>query len=443
MTPWPSFLPTNLSSIFLENVRLLDPLVGIDGEYHVGIHHGKLSYLAPVSAGQPSALPADMPVRSAQGCWLCPAFTDLAFHLTEPGFRHKAPLARELTAAAAAGFTQVVGLPSTQPINDAPEVTGLLLAISAQVDRAKILPLGALTEQLLGERLSSLRSLQLAGCVGVSQDQSPIANPVILLNAYRYAKTFELTVFSCPEEAYFGRLGCVHEGVMAAQLGLPAIPAAAELLAVARDIALVKATGVRLHFSRISSAQSLPLIAAAKAEGLPITCDVAISHLSYDETAIAGFNTVFHLRPPLRSAVDRQALVAALASGVIDAICSAHHSHEPAAKLAPFAETEAGMATLDTFVPQWLALVAQGVSSQRLVECVASAPQQVLGQKPHQLIMGEPVNVTLIDPCYQWRYQADTCVSAAMNNPLLGQLLDGKVLATWRNGQQIYQQSPE
>lgn len=430
-----------LTSIFLENVRVIDPLGGIDGNYHVVLDQGRLSYFAPTSAGRPRALPADMPVCQAERYWLCPAFTDLAFHLTEPGLRHKAPLARELTAAASAGFTQVVGLPSTQPINDGPAVTGLILALSAQIARAKVLPLGALTEQLRGERLSSLRSLQLAGCVGVTQDQSPIANPVVLLNAYRYAKTFDLTVFSCPLDAYFNRVGCVHEGVMAVQLGLPAIPAAAELLAVARDIALVKATGVRLHFSGISSAQSLPLIAAAKAEGLPVTCDVAIAHLSYDETAIANFNSAFHLSPPLRTAADRAALVAALATGVVDAVSSAHHPHEPAAKLAPFAETEPGMATLDAFVPLWLALAAQGVSPQRLVQSVASAPQQVLGQKGHQLILGEQVNLTLIDPGCQWIYQADTSVSAAMNNPLLGQQLQGKVLATWCNGEEIYRNS--
>lgn len=426
--------------IFLENVRLIDPTRGMDGAFNVVIDQGKLSFLAPVSAGRPhaSVIKPDMPIYPAQGLWLCPAFTDLAFHLTEPGFRHKAPLAGELLAAASAGFTQVVGLPATQPINDAPAVTGMLLSMSAQIDRAVILPLGALTEQLLGDRLSSLRALQSAGCVGVTQDQSPIANPVILLNAYRYAKTFDLTVFSCPEEAHFSRLGCVHEGVMAAQLGLPAIPAATETLAVARDIALVKATGVRLHFSRISSAESLVFIAAAKAQRLPITCDVALSHLSYDETAIAGFNALFHLRPPLRSAADRAALVKGLATGVVDVICSAHRPHEPAAKLAPFAETEPGMAMLDTFVPQWLALPAQGVSVGRLVASVASAPQQVLGQKEHQLVIGEAVNLTLLNPTCRWRYDADSAISAAINNPLMGEVLQGKVLATWRKGQEIY-----
>jgi dihydroorotase len=435
-----------VENVFFNNVRVMDPAAGIDGQFAVGIDQGKLSYFAEVTAANAAAILAanasakksQAKVCDAQGLWLCPAFTDLAFQLTEPGFRYKAPLSNELAAAASAGFSQVVGWPMTQPINDAPAVTALLLSLSAQIDRAQILPLGALTEQLAGERLTSLRALQQAGCIGVTQDQSPIANPVIVLNAYRYAKTFELMVFSCPEEAYFSRLGCVHEGVMAARLGLPAIPAVAETLAVARDIALVKATGVRLHFSRISCAQSLALIADAKAQQLPITCDVAITHLCYDETAIENFNSLFHLRPPLRSAVDRKALIAAVASGVIDAICTAHQPHEPAAKLAPFAETAAGMATLDTFIPQWLALQHQGISISRLVDAVANQPQQILRHPPHALRLSDPINLTLINPNCQWQYETATAQSAALNNPRVGEQLTGKVLATWREGKEIY-----
>lgn len=432
-----------LAEVFFENVRVIDPLSGIDGQFKVYLQQGQLVYLGAVDQPIPAAHLMQMqksqtPTIAQSGLWLCPAFTDLAFQLTEPGLRYKAPLATELYAAAAAGFHQVVGLPTTLPINDSPAVTGLLRGFSEQIDRAVILPLGALTEQLQGERLSSLRALQLAGCVGVTQDLRAIASSVILLNAYRYAKTFDLTLFVCPQDAYLSALGCVHEGQVAARLGLPAIPVAAETVAVARDIALVKATGVRLHFSRISSADALQLIVQAKASGLPITCDVAITHLIYDEAAVGAFNAHFHLNPPLRSSRDREALLAGLAEGQVDAICTQHCPHEAAAKLAPFAETAAGMATLDTFIPDWLALLNAGVPLARLVQAISVVPQQIVRQAATQIAVNTQANLTLIDPQHVWTYNASTACSAALNSPAVGADLIGKVLATWRQGREIY-----
>lgn len=393
-----------------------------------------------IAAGRivgPGQAPAGAPRIELDGCWLWPALTDLATRLREPGPREHGSIATETAAAAAAGYAQVVLPPDTQPVIDSAAVASLIRERSQRACGVRVFPLGALTHGLEGRTLANMAALKQAGCVAVSQVRRPLLNAETLLRCLQFAAGQGMTVFFSPEEPSLAT-GCVHDGFMASRLGLPGIPSSAETAAMAMQLLLVEQTGVRAHFGQLSTAGSVQLVRWAKAQGLPVSADVAMHQLHLSDTAIDGFNAGAHVRPPLRSAADRQALLAGVAEGVIDAICSDHQPLHASAKQAPFAATLPGMSTLETVLPLGLRLVEQGdLSLARLIDALALAPRRILGMESGGLRAGAVADLVAIDAQQSWVVDEPHWRSAGRNTLYWGQTLRGRVRQLWVAGRAL------
>ncbi len=365
---------------------------------------------------------------------LWPALTDLAARLREPGPREHGDIASETAAAAVAGFAQVVLPADTQPVIDSAAIAHLIRDKAAQAGAVRVLPLGALTQGLEGRALANMAALKGAGCIAVSQARRPMASHETWLRCLQFAAGTGLTVFFSPEDAALAQ-GCVHDGFMASRLGLPGIPNSAETVAMATQLLLVEQTGVRAHFGQLSTAGSVQLLRWAKAQGLPVSGDVAMHQLHLTDAAIDGFNAFAHVRPPLRAESDRQALLEGVATGVIDAICSDHQPLHSSAKQAPFAATMPGMSTLQTVLPLGLRLVAEGeLTLARLIDALALAPRRILGQEARGLAVGAVADIVAIDRDVLWEVDAKHWHSAGRNTLYWGRSLRGCAAQLWIDG---------
>jgi dihydroorotase len=281
-----------------------------------------------------------------------------------------------------------------------------------------------------------MAALKEAGCAGISNALQPIQDSRVLRRAMEYAATYDFTLHAVPLDTALSKDGVAHEGPIATRLGLPGIPAAAETISLARYLALVEDVGVRVHFGRLSTARGVNMIAQAKARGLPVTADVAIHHLHLTETAVDNFNSQAHVIPPLRSADDREALLAAVRAGSIDAICADHQPHNADAKLNPFPSTEPGISGLDTLLGLCLLLSQSGaLTIMQALKAVTAAPAAILEMPLGRLAPGSPADICIFDPGQNWTVGPDTLNSAGHNTPFMGWKLPGKVTQTLVDGQ--------
>lgn len=411
--------------------RVIDPEQMLDQVLDLHIENGHILALGACPQGFKAEQTLD-----ATGLLVCAGFIDLCCHIREPGPSYKGSIASETQAALAGGFTQVCARPDTQPPLDSPAVIRVVKERAELAGQAKVLPIGALTQGLAGQLLSNMSALQAAGCVALTNLRHPVQDNLILRRCLEYAATFDLLVIFYPEDHALKGAGFAHEGALSSQLGLHGIPETAETLAVAQTLLLVEQTGIRAHFAHLSTARAVEQIADAKARGLPVTADVALSHLLFTDAALESFDSNFHLEPPLRSAVDRLGLLQGLKDGTIDVVSSAHLPHEQAAKMAPFSASEAGMSSLEVVLPQMLALVEAGwLSLADMVKRLSLAPAQVLGLKSGTLGSGYKADVVLIDPTASWVLNEQTGFSAGHNTPFWNQSLQGRVVTSLVDGQ--------
>jgi dihydroorotase len=318
--------------------------------------------------------------------------------------------------------------PDTSPVVDSPAVMDLIKLRATAAQGANVVMLGALTQGLGGELLGQMAALKAAGCVGVSNANKPLANALVLRRAMEYAASLGTTVFLNSEDPQLSQNGCMHEGAVSTEMGLPGIPTSAEVVGLARDLALVEQTGARAHFGRLSTARAVEMIREAKQRGLPVTADVAAHQLLLTESDVRGFNRQTHVRPPLRSETDRTALVAGVADGTIDAICSDHQPHEPDAKLAPFPATEAGISALDTLIPIVMQLVNdKHIPLSTAVAAITSNPASILGLESGTLSNRAHGDLTVISQT-NWELTADLCASEQHNTPFLGHQFSHRVI---------------
>ncbi len=420
--------------IAIRNGRLIDPAHQVDATTDLFVVDGRIAGI-----GQPpEGFQADR-VIDARDRIVCPGLIDLCARLREPGQEHKATIASETAAAAGGGVTTLVCPPDTDPVIDEPAVVELIRRRAKAAGQARVLILGALTHRLRGERLAEMAALQEAGCVGVGDGGRPVASTRVLRRALEYAATFGLTVFLTPLDPALGH-GVAHEGQVATRMGLAGIPAAAETGVIARDLELIRDLGVRVHFGRLSCARSVELVARAQAEGLPVTADVAVHQLHLTEIDLAGFDSRCHVLPPLRGLRDRDALRTGLASGVVGALCSDHHPHEPDAKQAPFGDTEPGISGLDTLLALSLRLAwDELLPLSALIERLTWGPARILGLKSGHLGVGAPADVCVFDPEADWRVEPDRLRSRGQNSPFLGWELRGRVTHTLLEGRVVYE----
>ena len=421
-------------SIAIEHGHIIDPANNIDRVANLYIYQGKISAIGK----KPRGFVPDQTINSRNKI-ICPGFVDLSARLREPGYEHKATIASETLAAASSGITSICCPPDTMPIIDTSAVAELIHQRTLQTNNAKVYCLGALTHGLKGESLAAMHALKIAGCAGVSNGFAPINNTTVLRRALEYAATCNLTVHLYCEDDFLRDGGVVHEGAMSVKLGLGGIPVTAETVAVSRALLLVEQTAARVHFCRLSAAKSVDLVAEAREKGLPVTADVSISHLHMTETDLAGFNSLCHLRPPLRTAHDRDELRRALTNNVIDAICSDHQPHDEDAKAAPFSLTEPGASTIDVLLSLSLQLVNDNVLDLKTaIAALTENPARIAGINAGQLNIGAAADICIFDPESKWTVEKDNILSAGKNNPFLGRELRGKVVYTILDGKLIY-----
>jgi len=421
--------------IHIKNGRLIDPKNNIDAKLDLFIAAGKI-----VAIGKP---PTDFVANQtidANDLIVCPGLVDLSARLREPGDEYKASLVSELQAAVAGGVTSLACQPDTDPVLDEPGLVEMLKHRAKQLHLAHVYPLGALTRQLAGKVLSEMGELREAGCVGFSQANTAISDTQVLWRAMEYAATFGHTLFLHAEEPFLAKDGVAHDGEVASRLGLKGIPSVAEVLALASILRIAQETGAKVHISRLSTAEGVAMIRTAKQHGLNISCDVSANHLHLTEHDIAYFDANCHLKPPLRTQRDKEALSAGLKDGTIDAICSDHTPVDDDAKLAPFAEAEIGSTGLElllTLTLKWAS--EQKVDLVRALAHVTQTSAKILGINAGDLSVNSDADICIFDPKEYWKVGASTLKSQGKNTPFTGLELAGKVRTTLVHGQIVYQ----
>ncbi len=421
--------------IHIKNGRLIDPRNKIDAKLDVFVAAGKI-----VGIGQiPEGFVANH-VIDAESLVVCPGLVDISARLREPGFEHKATLESEMHAAVAGGITSLACPPDTDPVLDEPGLVEMLKHRAKQLNLAHVYPLGALTSQLNGKELTEMSELTEAGCVGFAQADAPITDTQVLWRAMQYAATFDYTVWLRPEEAYLARGGVAHDGEVAARLGLKGIPAAAETLAIASILRIAKETGAKVHLCRLSTAEGVQMVQEAKAQGLPVSCDVSANHLHLTEHDIGFFDANCHLKPPIRSQRDRTGLRSGVMSGAIDVICSDHTPVDDDAKMLPFAEAEAGATGLELLLPLTLKWATQeNIKLLDALHRITAAPADILGISAGDLGLHADADICIFDPEQYWKVEAQALRSQGRNSPFTGLELAGKVRYTLVHGQIRYE----
>lgn len=414
--------------------RVIDPANGIDAITDIFIERGRIAALGQAPDGFSAEVEID-----ATGQVVCPGLVDLAARMREPGAEHKATIASETRAAACGGITTLCTPPDTDPVIDTPAVAELIRVRAAEVGKARVVTLGALTRGLGGEQLSEMAALRRAGCVGVSNALRPIANPLVLRRALEYAATFDLTVFLHANDHWLANEGCAHEGRVSTRAGLPGIPEAAETAAVAFMLALIEQIGVRAHFCRLTTGRAARMVARARFDGVPVSADVAVPYLYLSENDISDFNSLCHVMPPLRTVEDRQQLRAALQNGTFQAICSDHQPHEPDAKMGPFPSTEPGISGLDTLLPLCLKLVGEEVLTlPEIISKLTVEPARILGLPAGTLTVGSAADVCIFDPQQTWLLETKNMNSRGHNTPFAGWEMQGRVTHTLLDGRRVF-----
>ncbi len=419
----------------ISNGRVVDPKNGVDRVATLYVADGRIAALGALPSGFRAERTLD-----ASGLIVAPGLIDVAARLREPGFEYKATLESEVDAAVAGGVTSLACPPDTDPPLDEPGLVEMLKHRARSLNKAHVYPVGALTQRLAGEALTEMGELTDAGCVAFSHAEQPLTDTQVLLRALQYAATFGHHVWLRPQDPHLARNGVAHDGEVATRLGLASIPACAETIALATIFALVRETGARVHLCRLSTAEGVAMVRAAKRDGLAITCDVAVHHLHLCDVDIGWFDSQCRLTPPLRSTRDRAALRAAAADGTIDLVCSDHTPVDDDGKQLPFAEAEPGATGLELLLPltlKWAA--ADGVPLATALARVTAAPAALLGIDAGDLAVGRPADICVFDPNAHWRVEPRALRSQGKNTPFLGLEVPGVVRWTLVGGQVVHE----
>lgn len=412
--------------IQITNGRLIDPKNGVDQPADLYIAQGRV-----VGFGQkPDGFTPEQ-VLDARDCIVCPGLVDLAARLKN--------IESELHAAVQGGVTTLVCPPDANPPLDEPELVDRLVRRAADSGLSRVLPLGALTRNLAGERLAELVGLKRAGCIAFSQAKQPITDTYALLRALEYAATFGFAVWLQPEDYWLARNGVAHDGKVAGKLGLTGIPVAAETVAISTLLQLARETGVRLHLRHLSSASGVRMVEEAQKSGLPVTCDVGVHHLHLTEEEIGYFDSNARFDPPLRAQTDRSGLRAAIAAGVA-AICSDHTPCDADDKALPFAEAKPGASGLELLLPlslQWAE--EERIPLNQALARVTCDPAAICGSAAGHLGVGAPADICVFDPAASWEVNQETLQSCGKNTPFAGRTVSGRVVATLVAGQVVFQ----
>ncbi len=425
--------------LLLKGGRVVDPGSNRDGEFDVLIEGGRVARID-------KALPADgADVIALKAGWIvAPGLIDIHVHLREPGQEHKETIATGTAAAVAGGFTAVACMPNTDPVNDHPGITDLILKKADAAGLARVYPIGAVSIGSRGEQLAELAAQKAAGCVAFTDDGRPVASALLMRRALEYAGMLGIPIVDHCEDPSLKGDGVAHEGFVAARLGLRGIPGVAESIVVERGIALAETTGGAFHVAHMSARQSMRAVRAAKHRGLTnVTCEVAPHHFVLTDESLEQpirYDTNVKMNPPLREAADRDAMLDGIADGTVDVIATDHAPHHADEKLVEFDRAPFGIVGLETCVPLVFdRLVHAGrIGVRRAIELLSTNPARVFRLPGGSLGKGDVADVTILAPDRRVTVRAATLKSKSKNTPFDGWELRGAVAATIVGGRVVY-----
>ncbi|MDX1411702.1 MAG: dihydroorotase [Nitrospirales bacterium] len=379
-------------------------------------------------------------VLNAKGLFVVPGFVDLHVHLREPGFEYKETIATGTASAVAGGFTSICCMPNTNPVNDNQSVTEFILSKAALAKKANVFPIGAITKGSEGQELAEIGELAAAGCVAISDDGRPVMNSLVMRRAMEYAQAFGMPVVDHCEDLHLAAGGCMNEGLVSTELGVPGIPGASEEVMVARNLSLAELTGTQVHLAHLSTAGSVRLTREAKNRGIAVTAEACPHHFSLTEEATRTFDSNTKMNPPLRTMEDIDALKQGLADGTIDAIATDHAPHAVQEKQLEFDTAPFGIVGFETALPLTLVLVQEGVLTlETAISKLTVEPARVFGLNKGTLAPGADADVALINPDAVWVVDPNKFHSKSRNTPFSGWNVRGKVMATVVGGIVVYE----
>jgi len=417
--------------ILLKNVKIVAPTSGFHGQQQdILIEDGIIRQIAPAIQADKAKIVTGGNLHVSIG-WM-----DIFAHFCDPGQEYKEDLQSGALAAAKGGFTTVMIVPNTQPaLHTKPQVTYVLSQTAHSP--VQVLPIGAATKNAEGASLSEMYEMQEAGAVAFSDGFKPIQSPGLLLKALQYVKAFDGTIIQVPDDQSISAHGLMHEGIFSTQLGMPGKPAIAEELIIQRDIELAEYTNSRLHFTGVSTARSIALIARAKARGIKVTCSVTPYHLSLTDGHLLHYNTNLKVNPPLRTAEDVAALQQAVLDGVVDCIATHHQPQDWDAKQLEFEYAKNGMIGLETCFGVLRRHIPQ-LPLEQLIKLLAIQPRQIFSLPVPEIKEGAVANLTIFDPDADYTFTQADIASRSKNSAYIGEQLKGQVKGIVSNNQVLF-----
>lgn len=420
------------------NARLVDPASGRDAPGSLLVRDG---LVADVQFGAPAPpTPGDAEVVDARGAMLAPGLVDIRVKSGEPGAETKETLKSASLAAAAGGVTSIVLQPDTDPVVDEPSVVDFILRRARDIGLVNVYPAGAATKGARGERMAEIGLMREAGCLYVTDADRPIVNTKVMRRVLSYARAFDTIVAHRPADPWLAAGAAATEGEFAGRMGLPSVPPVAEKIMLERDLALAELTGGRLLVDQVTTACALESLERARQRGVAVFATTSINHLCFNEVDIGDYRTFLKFDPPVRGEEDRQAVIEALASGLIDVVVSAHAPAPAEDKRLPYDEAAPGAVGLQTLLPALLSFHhEERIALPTLLAAVTSKPADLLGLKAGRLEKGAPADLVLCDLTAPLVIDADRLVSKSKNSPFDGRRLQGVVQRTLVRGRTVYQ----
>ncbi len=430
-----------MNRLVIRGGRLLDPAAGIDGIYNIYVMGGRIASVKPFGSDTADITPGSpgLELIEAKGLLVTPGFIDLHTHLREPGYEYKETIRTGTLAAAAGGFTSILCMANTRPVNDNESVTRYIRRKAEEEGVVQVFPVGALSRGLGGTELTDMAELRSSGCVAVSDDGVPVTNGGLMRRALEYSKICDLFVISHAEDPSIAGTGVMNEGEVSTRLGLRGIPGAAEEAMVARDIALAELTGGRLHIAHVSTRGSVELVRMAKERGLKVTAEATPHHLTLTHEAVLTYSTDAKMNPPLRSREDVDALRLGLKDGAIDCVATDHAPHSVMEKDLEFEGAANGIVGLETAFSLIYGLVEDGaIDLTQAVKAMTINPARIAGLDRGALRVGFPADITIVDLSDSWTVDKPKLKTKSKNTPFAGRVLKGRVVKTIVGGKVVY-----
>jgi dihydroorotase len=413
--------------LLIKNGRVLDPASKTDAALDLLIDGEQIAEIAAPGKFQRDTGKAD--IFDAANLIVAPGFIDMHVHLREPGQESSETIETGTRSAARGGFTAVCCMPNTKPVNDNASITRFIID-KARTAATRVWPIGAASVGSKGEALAEIAAMRAAGIVAVSDDGKPIATAKLARQIMEYCKSMDIPVIEHAEDVSLAAGAVMREGVTSSRLGLRGMPAAAESVCVARDVQLAELTGARLHIAHLSAKSSLDQVRYAKSQKLRVTCEVTPHHFTLIDEDVQ-YDSRYKMNPPLASREDREALIAGLADGSVDAIATDHAPHEPALKDVEFDKAPFGILGFETALALTLEqLVNTGrISLMRMVELFTTGPARILGVD-RKLAAAQPADITILSTAHRWTYNVKQSPSKSRNSPFDGRTFQGAAVAT-------------